>query len=85
MFCENKERGFTLPEFLFATALLAVLTTVGLSAVTKQSKTEAFLRSTSEMDHVAHSILSIISDEIKNAGSRGGSSPPIRFVDGGEK
>ncbi|WP_462137536.1 PilW family protein [Candidatus Mycalebacterium sp.] len=85
MFRVNKERGFTLLEFLFSAALLAVLTVVGLSAVSKQSKTQIFLKNTSKMDHVAHSILSIISDEIKNSGSHGNGLPPIRFVDGGRK
>ncbi|QMU55939.1 MAG: prepilin-type N-terminal cleavage/methylation domain-containing protein [Candidatus Mycalebacterium zealandia] len=85
VFRGNKERGFTLLEFLFSAVLLAVLTAVGLSAISKQSKTQTFLINTSKMDHVAHSILSIISDEIKNSGAYGSGLPPIRFVDGGGK
>ncbi len=80
---ESNSRGFTLLEFLFAASLLAVLTAVGLFAIGRQSKTDFFQKDMSEMDHVAYSILEIISLEIKNAGSSGGGASPIFFVDGG--
>ncbi len=85
MFHGNKERGFTLLEFIFAAVLVAALPVAGLFAVGRQSKTEALWKNMSEMDHVAYSILSIISDEIKNSGSSGEFQSPIYFVDGGER
>lgn len=72
-----------MPEFLFAVMLLAVLTAVGLFAIRQQSKTDFLHADISEMNHVAYSILDIISLEIRNAGSRGGGVSPIFFVDGG--
>ncbi len=84
MFPENKARGFTLLEFLFAAFLLAVLTVTGLFAIQRQAKTDFLQKNMSEMDHVAYSILAILALEIRNAGSRSKASPPFFFVDGGE-
>ena len=85
MFLKNKARGFTLLEFLFAAFLLAVLTVTGLVAVQQQAKTDFLQKDISEMDHVAYSILEMLTLEIRNAGSHSEVSPPFFFVDGGEE
>lgn len=81
MFRKNNERGFTLLEFLFAAFLLAVLTTAGLSALSRLSESGLAGKTSSEMDHAAYSILAVISREIRSAGAGGGAV--IVFVDGG--
>ena len=83
MFRGNDARGFTLLEFLFASFLLAVLTTAGLFALRHQSKSDLVRKTSSEMDHAAYSILAIISREIRSAGAKGEDVAPIIFVDGG--
>ena len=83
MFRRDEARGFTLLEFLFASFLLAVLTTAGLFVLRHQSKSGLTQKTSSEMDHAAYSILAIISREIRSAGGFGGGAPPIVFVDGG--
>ena len=77
MFLKSDVRGFTLLEFLFSIFLLAVLTATAMFFIRHQSLGGVTGKTLSEMDYVAHSILTTISREIR------GGDYPLGFVDGG--